>query len=452
MKGEALITIKTKDGKIKQQVKSNNVVFDIPKEILKEGLKNIDKMRGSNWNSESNRYCNWGLPYAIVDFYNWFKCIRVYDENCSTTDFKDVKYPVLFGGTKTITGKQRYALVTDNTSGVDDPNILKFSWTWNNCPNFNIKCISLCHDYNVRYGDSYRGYSDLYHGVVRTLGNMLWCEGKYSFSLSRYLADNDNYGSSLSVYINKLYKFKANGKYRWKCASKEIEEASKYFATSSDTYAFPTIFPTCNNEIVVLNYADDLNVSDNNNSYFGNVIVVDALTGLKKRSFNRTAFGVTSSSTYIYRYAVITTDFGNYLYDRSAKKIYTIPDNANDTPEVFADLSENQSAITYSNQAYYRVLNNMYYEVPSSISNDGFGFKINSATTGDVTIYNYAPVTTYGSNNQKGQVANKYYDLLYKGSDCFEYWYNSTALNLTGSGVEVEQGDTVTIEYTITAN
>lgn len=448
MKGEALITIKTKDGKIKQQVKEKNVVFDIPKDILKETLKYIDVMRGVITTSQDQQSVSWGAASAITDFKAWFQAIRVYEENVSTTDKKDVKKAVLIGGKRNITGYSNYAQVTDNTNSMEDPNVLKFSYTWNNCPAFYLKAISLCNWHNFENG-TYEKFN-LYGGAIRKLKNMMWCD-KTNLSFARWLGNVEQYGNSYTFEANSLFKIKDNAKFKWVQQVKDLEQVSKPVGNTTISYSgsYPCIFAAANDEIIVISEQQDITQTRSGHDYFNYLHVVDATTGQVKRTYPRAKFGV-SSGSYLNSYAVITTDFGNFLYLRAAKKIYTIPDNQSDDPELFADLSSDPN-ITYASYTYgYQVINNFIVEGQAGTGYHPYTIVINSATPGDVTTYGYGPIA--GIPQTYGQAVNKYYENLYKGGSTYEWWYNATALNLSGNGVQVTAGDTITIEYTITAN
>lgn len=468
MKGEALITIKDKNGKVKQQVKNGNVVFDIPKELLKHLIKGAKFPVAGQANS--NPYGSSLLsPFSssilgfIQGYEDWFKAIKVNDETCDTTDYTDYKVPVLFGseGDKNVEANTRYAKYDSNNSTKNN-NVLKKVYTWNNCPAFTIRSINLCHYNSLTYNPA--------QAIESANGSMLVKYGKY------YISKMYSGGASrpFNRYYNYLYE--DNGQFNW--SNNRIGFNTSAIRIGGDggggAYSIlDLIYTAKSREIILLKRENDLNSADSNYSYGPRyVIVIDADTGNIKRSFPITQFSgvVAPSSDYANVYAkVFTTEFGNFLMIDANRgtpykiNIYKIPDqsemsnysNNESIPVWYENLNTNLFSNTNGNPLLgCTIIKNVALFTRDGNYTYNKALKINSATLGDVTLYDYLPTnrsnigTSY--NDYAGKHATTYLD-EYLFREGIPTWFNTTALNLS-EGVAVAEGDTVTIEYTITAN
>lgn len=462
MKGEALITIKTKDGKIKQQVKKDNVVFDLPKELIKNYFNVLDL--GSFGNSPTSYEGNSNAPILqIIDFTDWFGSIKVNDEECSITDFTDWKMPVLYGGefANSQTNRTRYAYI-DTANSSKNNNIMKKVYTWNNCPEFTIKSINLGHKAiqanepkaNIASRMLCRGFASL----VKS-GNFYFRKSPYTTNIGTYL------GATASI----LYR-KSNGFYWTKdYGRKDLEKVLQvgYNGGIIDGLKRNCIYPLKDNEIALLRSTNEI-TTDNSEYNIYYLHIIDATTGTLKRSFPLTQFnefvGSSNSNHYIDSnyIRIVTTSFGNFIVmskTNSAQDLFVwkIPEQSemsnysnNESISVYADLTSTGIRMVNGSQYLAMSVINEYLIMPGNTYADDKTIRINNDPQNPFTAYTYIPFnnSTSGNSVYDMGVFNKYYTSIYLS---WEDWYNTTALNLS-EGVSVAQGDTVTIEYTITAN
>lgn len=464
MKGEALITIKDKNGNIKKQVKEKNVVFDIPKELMKFLIKGANFPGGKNTlptssSTEVNPVPLYTLSY-IQSYEDFFKAIKINDEECDTTDYKDFKVPVLFGSEadQLQTTNTRYAKYDSNNSSKND-NVLKKVYTWNNCPAFTLKSINMCH-FNIMN-------PFVNKAIESQSGKLLTKYGKFYISKDFYSttkAFNRNY--------NTLYQL--SNKFSWdnNRMGFDTENIIQVCSNQGSYYYRDQIFTAKDREIILLKSTDGL-TSDTDNYGPRYVVIIDADTGAVKRSFPITQFtGVVNPSYYQSTNArVFTTAFGNFLMIETKQStpykinIYKIPDQSemanysNNEPIAiwYEDVSTNLLQNTNAGAALQgcSIINQVAIFTRDNNYNYWKTIKINSATPGDVTLYNYAPVNTSNISTSDYQHAGKHATIYlddYLFQDGIPTWFNTTALNLSGGGVSVSEGDTLTIEYTITAN
>lgn len=454
MKGEALITIKDKNGKIKQQVKENNLVFDIPKELMKEYLRNID-FGESEMSAHFTSKCSF-----INRFDNWFGAIFLNDELCSEQDFKDWKMPVIYGGETAVANanRTRYALYTAaNSTKVG--NIMKKSYTWNNCPAFTLRSINLKHIMNA--GSSF--------GITYSP------QGTYNIKRCKNLYYKDLYGTQEGTQTTKgiapniVYK---KSTFSWGLGNgrrsvEKVTKISNYDNTSNGSYNSPYmsicgIVALKNDELAIFKTNSDITVNETsgNANY---LIILDANDGTVKRTFALSQFSGSSGSIVKTYPRIVATSFGSFLVmsktnNTTSLFVWKIPEQSemenysnNETIEVYADLSSYTQLA--SNQL--TILNEYIIYAPNTLSNEKT-IRINNDAQNPITVYDYAPVNGY---NTTGITISKYYDCIsgniinysYGYGAGVEAWYNTTVLNLS-EGVAVAEGDTVTIEYTITAN
>lgn len=463
MEGQAIITIKGKDGKIKKQVTEKNVVFDIPKELLKSLIKNLDLgMKGSVQNySGSLSFSNSETHNleAITDFDLWFKAISVNDEACSEADFKDWKMPVLYGGEEATqdSNNKRYVYI-DTTNSAMTGNVLKKCYTWNDCPAFTLRSI------NLKHANCASKRQEPYWGTYP-----IKRYGKYHFFIGGY----NNYQYSFKgMQPNRLCE---KDGFEWANGDSGVKFKGlkcSPFATSGSSGVYqPAIYACKDREIMVLRITDDMTTDDTSSGAYKYLYVIDADTGAIKRRFTLTQFaGITPYSTYhpsLSTTKIIATEYGNFLL---AQKVYTgdstysvalwrIPDQSEysnyENGETISVWQDNFITNWSGWYCYVTAINN--YIIFSSNGANRKTIKINSATPGDITTYNYNPFNLPSSYSVDWSYVpivafNKYGDDVYQRSAYgHETWYNTTALNLS-EGVEVAAGDTLTIEYTITAN
>lgn len=480
MKGEALITIKTKDGKIKQQVKTKNTVFDIPKEVLKKWLTDIDL--GTLGTSSSIPYdsTSGGVISGILDFKDWFGSIKINDETCDLTDFKDWKLPVLWGGevANQQTSRTRYAYI-DTSNSSESNSVIKKVYTWNNCPAFTIKSINLGHKRIQGYNYSSQTFnrSDVSTSLNGQNSLNIVKSGKFYFrktpmGYSSYEGNSMYFETYQGALHEKSSLFYWNKGYGRKTLSRTLQVGEKG-SGSSNAYNSQAIYPLKDNEIALLRRDDDLTTDASTNNNYGNysqnvkyLYIIDATTGNFKRKFPLTQFdGFTGDSSYHHQSAsymyIMATSFGSFVIMSKTNSsqnlfVWKIPEQSemsnysnNETIPVYADLSST-GITTYNGNNCNLIVNNYFMEVGNTYANDKT-IRINDDPTNPYTFFNYIPfnnATGTSSNYTYHAFYNKYYDIA---CDSLEMWYNATALNLS-EGVEVAQGDTVTIEYTVTAN
>lgn len=483
MKGEAIITVKDKNGNIKTQVKETNLVFDIPKEIVKQIIQNIDLGENNSTSSSPNISSYASNPISVAISYDtWFRSIFINDETCSEVNYKDWKMPVLYGGeyVSQNTSNKRYAYY-DTASSSRTENRLKKVYIWNQCPEFLMKSINLKHDMNAYYitftSNSSSGTAASY--ILRK-------KGQYFFKpFEPYYCNN----VSGNKYANNLltkstFYWYSSGGYRI-----FNNTPISYYKTSGNGNAVNTaIIPLKNNlvtnreEIACLSkeqYIDSIISSTDTSIKYLNII--NANTGEIERSFPLTQFdgftGYSSSNPYqyIYNIKIIPTDFGNFIMmpkntSTNTWFIWQIPEEAtNDTIPLYITNALNAS-YTYMNGNYQNVfvLNEYIFMLCNGNTNIKKTIKLNdireiSEPTDEdkITTYDYVPFnisSTYysstglssGDNNCAYQ-CNKYYDLTCVNAAYWETWYNTTVLNLA-TPIQISEGDTLTVEYTITAN
>lgn len=459
MKGEALITIKTKDGKIKQQVKKSNLVFDLPKEAMKRIISNVDI--GSLKTAGSYQTSNVGY---ISNFSDWFGSIQLNDELCDTTDYKDFKFPILYGGetTSANSSRSRYAYI-DTANSSKTNNIMKKSYTWNNCPAFTLRSINLK---RKEFSTQQFGIALPYYWFEITKCKNIWFTMHFSSS-TEY---NDNYRLGISrnsiCMKNPLFNWNNNRKDFTK-----ILQVAGFSTTGSGTSPYNTsgsIIPLKNDEIALLRNTNEI-TTDNSSSQIKYLHIINANDGTLKRSFPLTQFdgfvGYSSSNNYIDNsyISIVATDFGSFIVmsktnSNSNVFVWKIPEQSemsdysnNEAISVYADLS----STGFTNGRGMIIIGNCMIRPNNTVANE-ITIRINNDSQNPYTVFNYSGTNGSISSNSR-LYANKYCELfmgniMYNYTDIyFETWYNTTVLNLS-EGVEVAQGDTVTIEYTITAN
>lgn len=473
MKGQAIITIKDKNGKIKKQVTEKNVVFDLPKILLKEMIAEADLGLGSNSGMGTSSYS--GSASSSIDqltcFEDWFRYIKVNDETCSEQDYKDWKMPVLFGGevARTQSNKNRYAYY-DTSNSAKTGNILKKSYTWNNCPAFTLKSINLC-NFATAYAGNWNCMPAYFTNLYKLIksGNFYWPQctiknGSIKGVYSSQLARKSTFDWTLDKGRRKFEKV--------------LQVGSRQQYSSDGTYRSPApITALKSNEIALLRATNDITTdNDTNSNDFSAkyLIIIDATTGVLKRSFPLTQFdgfiGYTSGGSsyagtiYASYVRIIATDFGSFIVmsksNNSASNlfIWKIPEQSemenysnNESIAVYADISS--TGMTTGSGTF--AINEFLFKPASSLAND-LTIRINNDAQNPVTIYDYTPFnnnTSSSSYENDQAVFNKFYTLTpgTQGNTSLEAWYNTTVLNLS-EGVAVAAGDTLTIEYTITAN
>lgn len=471
MNGEALITIKDKNGNVKQQVKEKNLVFDIPKDLVRQYIVEADLGLGANNGYGSSGYSgsvSSGLA-EITCYEDWFRAIKVNDEACSELDYKDWKMPVLFGGetARIQSNNQRYAYY-DTVNSLKSDNVLKKVYTWNNCPEFTLKSINLCHYLN---GASYNYFYNIPEYLAYCLnivkyGKFYWTRGQ---------SKNSNVKG---IYGNQLCE---KGTFDWalntgrKKLNKVLNVTGHQTSSSDGTYHVESsITALKNNEIALLRNYENLTTDDTTNSSSSNVqylYIIDASTGLEKRHFPLTQFdgfvGNSSSSHYIASsyVRIAATDFGSFIIMSKTNSssnvfVWKIPEQSemtnysnNEPIAVYADLTS--TGYYTSNNATLMI--NEFIILPNSTLTNCKTIRITNDPLNPYKVYDYVPYnigssTSSGYSNSFRNIVNKYYDIT-PGTESysFETWYNTTVLNLS-EGVPVSQGDTVTIEYTITAS
>lgn len=475
MKGEALITVKDKDGNIKKQVKESNMVFDVPKEIVKQILQNIDlgEINTTTTNQGATYISTYiGNPISFAMSYDtWFRSIFINDENTSEVDYKDWKMPVLYGGeyNPANTSNKRYSMI-DTASSSRSTNKIKKVYIWTNCPAFNLKSINLRHLHNGMYYNS--AYIPLnndpsyFKNFLRKYGNYYWKAGQMAQeTLLGSLSGN-------TLYTKSDFHWYVNG------GRRTFNGTAISYNTLSNSYwdNNSVIIPMKNYEMCLLSnlqYTDSILSSTSN--YIKYINIINANTGEIKRSIPLTQFegfvGYSSANPYqtISNIKIISTDFGTYLVTRKTTNspysfyLWRIPEQE----EYEQDYSNNEVIPLYvtnpiftTSQSFIQhieCLNEYIFDQYTSTTvriKDVSGI-VDPTDADKITTYNYLPINRTASVSsstyqQAGAVVNKFYDMTTWTTN-WETWYNTTALNLA-EPVAIAEGDTLTVEYTITAS
>ncbi len=458
MKGEAIITIKDKNGKIKQQVKEPNLVFDIPKELIKQYISNADM---GSWAGGTNNSSGAIVPISItspmdyfMQYQDFFGSIRLNSEECSTTDYKDFKMPVIWGSeyNRVDSNNKRYSQYdTANSSMVG--NVLKRCYTWNDCPAFTLKSINLGHRDIVGTG-GYVKFHTPSSSALRTmngLNDVLWVQNSWIPS-----------GSGYTYTPNTIYR---KGSFSWgtRNSCKSLTKLWRQGVTTAYSYEYcyyvdPVFYPAKNSKLLIKCYYNDF-ATDYTNQAIRYIMQYDCINHQVDFAIPIDKFdGLGSPSSYTgYYCTIIATEWGNYLFAKHNSQntwhLYKLPTTYNGT-DTISELNVDLSFIARTNKTNGIALLNEYV----ILNNEGKTLRINSDDT--ITVYNYlyGNCVTEGSyynvsNAQIPTVVNRYQENKYYLADSADFprTYNTTVLNL-GTGVVVAQGDTVSIEYTITAN
>ena len=446
MKGEALITIKTKDGKIKQQVKEKNIVFDIPKELMKGYVENADL---GTYNAASP-------TGEILNFDLWFKTIYVNEELSDQTTPRNWKMPVLFGGdtTNNDSANKRYA-VADSVNSIMTSNIIKRYFTWNDCPAFTLRSINLRHkDYSgSSIVQTSRGHRIVKYGKFYWLSSMP-AEGNTFDSNKPGLKFNQlgekstfnwksNYSGRLFTGLQVAGGWSSGSPWIWRSAITALKKNGNV------------------KEIALLRQTNDITTdATSGQSTFNYLHIINADTGELVRSFAATQFtGLYSTGRTFYSVKIIPTEYGNFLLGMktggAAMSLWLIPDTP--TSESIPMWADGIAQMTQTIENGTIIISNLIFKFASSSSGGRKTIKINSATPGDITTYDYVPFNVgasydgYGfglSSDQKDEYIDS--EFSYDAASV-DRWFSVTALNLS-EGIAVAAGDTLTIEYTITAN
>lgn len=484
MKGQATIIVKDKEGNIKQQVTENNIVFDIPKEIIKQVLSfaDVGEVNGtttSNGATTINSYSTNPISTAL-NYKNWFDTIYLYEEPISEVDYKDWKIPVLYGGeyNKAYDSNYRYAKKDSATSTtLPHATTYKQVFTWANIPQgFSLKGISLKHqmasDY-IQYADYFPfcttyGTPSVYE--LRRIGNFYYRPCQVGGYLTGSIFGNLTWNT---LYTKSTFSWKTTG------GNRNFKGVNVGYISggSENTNAITVIYPlkkssiTNHNEIAVLSelqFVDSILTSTSTNIKYINII--DADTGEVTRSFPLTQFdgfvGYSASNHYMGSSSIriISTDFGNFLLTRKTMGssdynfyLWQLPDSSSESTIPLYVTNSVITSTTSNTNNHIQVLNEYIF--------DSWGNKtirlmdvseISEPTDVDkIKTYNYIPfnrLSSVSSHNRYNNYAtfNKYYDLTCNTSQ-YECWYNTTALNISQE-IQIAEGDTLTVEYTITAN
>lgn len=486
MKGQATIIVKDKEGNIKQQVTENNVVFDIPKELIKQVLSfadlgEINTTTTSNGATIVSSYSNNPISVAF-NYKNWFDTIYLYDEPVSEVDYKDWKIPVLYGGeyNKAYDSNYRYTKKDSATSTtLPHATTYKQVFTWANIPQaFQLKGLSLKHqmasDY-IQYASNFPfciNYDTPSIYELRKIGNFYYRPCQVGSYLTNPIFGNLTWNT---LYTKSTFSWKTTGGNRNFTGIQVgyISGSSQYTNAISVIYSLRKN-PSNNNhnEIAVLSelqYSDSILTSTS--TYIKYINIIDADTGEIKRSFPLTQFdefvGYSASNHYMTptNIRIISTDFGNFLLTRKTMGssdynfyLWQIPDSLTDsTIPLYVTDAVISGGSTGNVATYIQVLNEYIFNSWQSKTirlNDVS--EISEPTDSDkITTYNYVPFNRMSSIYTQDYYRNyatysKYYDLTCNSST-YECWYNTTALNISQE-IQIAQGDTLTVEYTITAN
>lgn len=479
MKGEALIIVKDKNGNIKKQIREKNTVFDIPKELIKDLISEADlgPLGGNSYNQPGNEGATASStitsPFAAITGYaSWFRFLKLNDEVCSTTDFKDYKYPVLAGGEQTAvsTANKRYAYI-DTTRSIKSGAIMKKYYTWVDCPAFTLRSLNLCHGSNARNFSQSQDPFTYYNE-----GNNTYCyarkKGKFYYDGAANRSSSLYFGNPEYGYLATKREFTWDldtGSYTYNDqGSTKFDKLATVYNYSEQSASFMVCAPNITalkdsvddndqpvEEIAVFRYHNDMTTSDTSNQYWKYIKILDANTGTERRSFSYAKFsGISSSSSGVQCMTtwLVATDFGTFLmqstaYSSGSTKIWKIPETqTDDTIQLYATISET----TFNPYNYRVVINDVIIDEIHHTA-----IKINNDANDPYKFMNYfaynANVSTMDSTYRYLLNFNKYYKIAAAKAAQFETWYNTTVLNLS-TPLEISAGDTLSIEYTITVS
>ena len=459
MQGKARIIVKDINGNIKQDIEEKNTVFNIPKLLFKPVLENTDLGSG-----------NGEMFNSILNYYNWFRSIKINDEFCSEEDCRDYKLPVLWGSEapNLNTSQTRYAPLVTASSSINN-NILKRVFTWTGCPEFKMRSVNLTHLYNG--GNDYSGQTttnNLWPGCTTNAQLQIYKLGNFYFSPTLSSSNNSN----MIINSNTLYR---KGNFKWQSTKTgkkftkvvQVTQPSYYSSGSWSSY---NVYTNCcirgciNNEIMLAHYNQDV-FTDSSETRIRYISFIDNISGDLKRTIPLTALEgfVSSLIPYYYEFKLITNQFGNYIITRTnntspgyGMSMYKLPDTYND-----GDIIPKLYDITtiYNSNSLYNV-----FVIEDCVffgnQRKTLKFKSDSLNADEaLDLYNYIPFN-YTSSSTDTQYAQSLCgvnfgklqgEAVYYIDSSFACWYNTTALNLAEE-IDIAEGDTLTIEYTITAN
>lgn len=474
MKGQARLIVKDKDGNIKNDVTKSNVIFDIPKVIMQNWLNNVDNMGGTN----ETYYTNTPFKY-ITKIRPWFNSIKINDVEVSETDYTDWKLPVLYGSTESrvdITNT-RYSQRDETRSSLDNSSFTN-SWIWSDIPeSFNIKSINLFWGYPITTTSS-NWFGKMYYtpeGVTsygyvecppKKISNNVVLTRPYfptgSGSVRRY-PDSYKFRNGCSMYqlLDKI-KIAYNGR-------DFIAENQTYQDNKTEVASYYNRFYTIpNNRFISLDYYDKTSTKTNvgesrlqyitihpDNSIANKNII--AQFDIKKFTTNGTT-PITTSTSFSGRNRIcfLTNNNDTYMYFYHQGKIYVylLPTEQDDnlqTPIEILNIVDSTSL----NNIQMRTIRN-YIQLNLWIGDTRYIRTIELKSDGTHMIYDrgmYNNKTWLFTEGGTYQYINYQVDM--RGDDVdagssFPIWYNTTALNLS-TPVSISAGDTLIVDYTITA-
>lgn len=487
MEGKVKIVVKDKKGNVKVDTTKKNKVFDLPKEILKMYIERGAFLRQTKVLKDTNPYSDWNKSIfmnKIFAYADWFGAIKINDEECSETDFRDWKYPVLTGGTyaRSNTNNVRY-VQEDTVQSTMVDNVYKRVFTWNNCPAFTMKSINLCNYINGYGSFIYYPYNFIPSGrcFFEKKGNYLWKVGANVPGNSPTVTTVPSACNAL--FTEGVFQFSNSRKARTKVLYNWSIKSTTSSSSTSMTECFNTINALAGNEIALfrrnltlksgstaLNNVSDL--ADDNTTYttgFDYIVVFDSETGAIKRTFQISANFKAHNELYSQNQTSVkfhSIDYGNgdvrnYIvvfgsnYVSGTRTYYAdffkLPDTSvtgQQTPIESFEVS------SYVKEASFWLRNYLIYW--SSTSGYAFKFSLDSDNQEVIEkitrpIFNCSTSTYTSGELNSPHIFDDTQSVCIPESveGLIPAWFNTTVLNL--DGVEIEEGDTLQIEYTITA-
>ena len=438
LEGNVKIAIKSPDGSVREHT-GKNVVFNIPKLLMEKQLGRLQEgnsIRNAAGNIVLNDYFD--MNYLVVT--ELFKTIKVNDRECSTTNQKDFTWPVLAGGwdDKKTANNYKYTVRDLNLTTITG-NIFKQVYTWNNVPAFQIKSINLAHKLVTSTvadctGDNQGSYFKRSIKAFDRIYALVYRPNNTSST------SNNTYNA---IYTEGAFNFSQN--------QKSLTKVLQVAYNNRGSRLYCAIYFLQNNEILLLRNVNNITADDTSSSW-KYAIIIDAETFTVKRSFPLSQFeNYSSTSSCALYYSTVVSDINRdvLLIDigSSGVKSYILPrTSTEDTIVAAGQLSVDSTRGFFS---YNNLVFNRTYPGQSLLP-----FEVN--TDGTLTFLNNTEVLNWSITNvnQEGlfaQLALPDWCDNEVFTDSYPRWWNTTCYPVSPA-VQVNEGDTLTVEYTITAN
>lgn len=476
MKGQARLIVKDKDGNIKNDVTKSNVIFDIPKVIMQNWLNNVDNMGGIN----NTYYTSTPFEY-ITKIQPWFNSIKINDVEVSETDYTDWKFPILYGSTesRSDTTNNRYSQRDETRSSVDDTSFTN-SWIWSDIPeSFDVKSINLFWGYPTTTTSS-SWFGKMYYTPESVTNNgHIECPPKKISNkvvLTRSYFPRSNYNNTYRK--SDYYKFRHNCSMYQLLDDIKIKYNGRNFIAENQNYQekntsiysyFNRFYTISNNRFISLDYYDKTSTNTNVGTEYLKYITIHPDNSIANEDiiaqFNINQFTTdgttpitTSTSSYIRNRICFLTNNNDtymYFYNQGKMYIYLLPIGQDDNLQMPIEILNIVDSTTSSYDVQMRVINN-YIQFYLWVDSINYIKTIELKSNGTHIIYNRGMYNNnkwlYTEGDTSGYVS---YQVDMQGEDVdagssFPIWYNTTALNLS-TPVSISAGDTLIVDYTITA-